>query len=357
VEPDLSNRCKDLEHEIRRRSWYLPGPMQTIAPAPLSGVREHLASASATLVAHLIIGGRLYALIVTARRQEVRDLGPAEPAIETHRRLRSDLDMLALDTLPEALRATIRAASRTALRRLDELLWQPLQDAVADGPLLLAPSAGLVTTPWPLIPTLRGRTVTVVASVTGWLAHRGQTPPENPMVALAAGPEVDRAADELRLLRRVWSLPPTKELSTTAEVRAAAINADILHVAAHGTHEADNPLFSHLHLADGPLFGYELEQLPRLPAHVVLSACELGLAGARAGDETLGMTVALLHGGARSVIAGVAQVSDRVACRIAPAHHKALRRRLSPAAALAGAIAMLDREDDPPPLVCFGAGW
>jgi hypothetical protein len=288
----------------------------------------------------------------------LRDVGDAAPALEAQRRLRHDLDALALDTLPEPIRATVRAASRSALARLDRLLWDPLRDVVTGGPLLLAPSARLSTIPWTLIPSIRDRAVAVVPSVTAWLAARGGPGlPSSPAVALAAGPGVARARDELKLVADVWSLPDPDGISTTAAVRDAAGRADVLHVAAHGTHEPDNPLFSHLDLADGPLFGYDLERLPRLPGHVMLSACELGLAGARPGDETLGMTVAMLHSGARSVVAGVAMISDATACRVAPAHHAGLRRHLPPAAALAGAIATLDPEDDPPPLVCFGAGW
>jgi len=52
---------------------------------------------------------------------------------------------------------------------------------------------------------------------------------------------------------------------------------------------------------------HDLQQLRRPPHRVVLSACELGLARPRPGEETLGMTAALLHGGAGSVVAGVAR--------------------------------------------------
>jgi CHAT domain-containing protein len=186
--------------------------------------------------------------------------------------------------------------------------------------------------------------------------------PPDPDVAVAAGPRVTRAADEVGLVAGEWSsAAPTVlagDLASAAAVRQAAASADVLHVAAHGVHEPDNPLFSHLELADGPLFGHELDRLPRLPAHVVLSACELGLAGTRPGDETLGMTAALLHGGAGSVVAGVARIADEVACQVGPAHHARLRAGMSPAAALASAIsAATDAESDPAPLVCFGAGW
>jgi tetratricopeptide (TPR) repeat protein len=357
ADPRLKTRCTQLEQLVRQQSWYLPGPAYTVAPAPLSRLRERLAAASATFVAHLTAGDRLHALTVTRGRHTLSDLGAAEPVLELRRRVRRDLDLLALDTLPPAVRDTARASCRANLRRLDAALWGPLRGLMADGPVLLAPSAQLAAAPWTLMPSLRARPVSVVASVTAWLAaHDRPAMPERPDVAFAVGPGLARADDEVRLLAGVWSLPASAA-RTAADVRRAAARVDILHVAAHGAHEPDSPLFSHLDLGDGPLFGYEFERLARLPSHVVLSACELGLAGARPGDETLGMTVAILHSGARSVVAGVALVSDAVACRVAQAHHTGLRRRLSPAAALAAAIGGLDPDDDAPPLVCFGAGW
>ena len=131
--------------------------------------------------------------------------------------------------------------------------------------------------------------------------------------------------------------------------------ASVLHVAAHGRHEPDNPLFSSLLLHDGWLFGHDLDQVRELPEHVVLSACETGMASIRPGDEALGMTSALLHGGTRAVVASVARVGDEVAEQVAVRHHEGLRAGLTPAAALTAAVA--DVEDGSvAPLVCFGAG-
>jgi tetratricopeptide (TPR) repeat protein len=356
VDPALRTRSTRLEQRIRQRSWYAPGPGTTVAPATLARLRERLAAAGGGFVAHLLSGDRLFALVVTGRRQAVRELGPAAPALEAHRRLRHDLDALALDHLPDQLRAGVRAASRSALWRLDALLWQPIRDLAGEGPLLLAPAAVLSAVPWPLLPALRGRPVAVVASVTGWL-HRRAALPATPAVAFATGPGVPRAADEVRLAAKPWSAAAPAAEATAAQVREAAATADVLHIAAHGVHEPDNPLFSYLDLADGPLFGHELNRIGRLPGHLVLSACELGLAGTRPGDETLGMTAALLHGGASSVVAGVARIADRVAYQVAPSYHAALCQGQAPAAALAAAIGPLDPETEPAPLVCFGAGW
>ncbi|HEY0637500.1 MAG TPA: CHAT domain-containing protein, partial [Pseudonocardiaceae bacterium] len=148
----------------------------------------------------------------------------------------------------------------------------------------------------------------------------------------------------------------TGAAATGGAVLAAAARARLLHVAAHGVHDADNPLFSSLQLADGPLFGYDLPRAAALPSHVVLSACDLGLAEVRPGDEALGMTSALLHGGVASVVAGVARVGDEVAATAMVAYHHELAAGHTPAVALAAALAGLD-PDHPAPLVTFGAGW
>lgn len=354
----LKQHCIRLEQHVRQRSWYAPGPMTTVAPAPLSRLRDRLRQTSASFVAHIMSDDRVYALAVNARRQTLVDLGPAAAILETQRRLRRDLDLLAFDNLPKAVRDTVRAAKRTALLRIDDALWRPLHGLMTDGPLLLAPSVQLTAVPWPLMPSLNGRPVAVVPSVTAWLAAQARPSlPADPAVAFAIGPNLLRANDEIRMVADAWSREAAQAVATTAEFRDATEKADILHIAAHGTHEPDNPLFSHLQLDDGPLFGYEFQRLSRLPNHVMLSACELGLADARPTDETLGMTVAILHSGARSVVSAVALVSDTVACRVAQAHHAGLRRGQPPAAALADAINDFDDDEDPPPMVCFGAGW
>src|SRR6201999_2422446 len=101
----------------------------------------------------------------------------------------------------------------------------------------------------------------------------------------------------------------------------AMSQATLAHVAAHGVHQTENPLFSSVRLADGPLFAHELDQSTRTPEHVVLSACELGLATVRPGDEALGLTSVLLHLGTRSVVAGVARVGDEIAEQTMAGYH------------------------------------
>jgi len=90
----------------------------------------------------------------------------------------------------------------------------------------------------------------------------------------ARRPDLARGIAEIETLGRVWPAGRvrTSPTATRAELRRALSDAGIVHVAAHGRHQTENPLFSSIRLADGPLFAYELD---RAAPHVILSACEL----------------------------------------------------------------------------------
>jgi CHAT domain-containing protein len=113
-------------------------------------------------------------------------------------------------------------------------------------------------------------------------------------------------------------------------------------------------LFSSIRLADGPVVGYDLDRVPVPPQQAVLSACDLGQATYRPGDEALGLTRALLHSGTSTVISGVAKVSDDAAADLMADYHHRLAAGSAPAYALADA---LTAAEEPQPFLCFGAGW
>jgi CHAT domain-containing protein len=143
--------------------------------------------------------------------------------------------------------------------------------------------------------------------------------------------------------------------AATGETFLSAINgAQLVHVAAHGRHERESPLFSSISLVDGPVVGYDLDRIARPPQQVVLSACELGQATVRPGDEALGLTRALLHSGTSTIISGVAKVSDEGAAELMVDYHRRLAAGSAPAYALADA---LQAAPEPMPFACFGAGW
>ncbi|MEP6667030.1 MAG: CHAT domain-containing protein, partial [Nocardioidaceae bacterium] len=270
--------------------------------------------------------------------------------------MHADLDMAATHLSPQ-LRATVHSALGGRLAVLAEHLVAPIAHDLADKPLVVVPSGALAGVPWTLLPGLTGRPLTVPRSASSWLRARDHH------IALrsagfVAGPRVRRAAEEVDRAAKAWDvatvLPEGQAKATTVGHLAASV--DVFHVAAHGRHSADNPLFSGLELSDGPWFGYDIDQLSAIPSTVILSACELGRSSVRWGEETIGMTVAWLHAGVRSVIASPASVDDDVACAVLAATHHYLAAGDSPSHALASAMSEV-RGAVPAPFVCFGSGW
>ncbi|MET9228542.1 CHAT domain-containing protein [Lentzea sp. NPDC003310] len=123
-------------------------------------------------------------------------------------------------------------------------------------------------------------------------------------------------------------------VTPTVEATLRALEgAGVVHIAAHGHVHPVNPLFSHLDLRDGPLYGYDIARIQNPPDVVVLSACESGLARA------------FLDAGTRAVIASTLAVPDaRVAAAMQEVH-----RRIDHPVEAARAVAHLG-------FSCYGTG-
>jgi CHAT domain-containing protein len=262
---------------------------------------------------------------------------------------------MAAAELPGMFADAIRSELRSRLRRLDDLLLAPLAHGVGDRELVLTPSGVLATVPWTILPTDRGRPVTVAQSATSWLS-RTSSPLRSATAGFVAGPRVAQAEAETEAAASAW--PGATVLHGTeaaaASVSELACSVDVLHVSAHGRHSSENPLFSGFELADGPWFGYDIDQLTSVPDVVLLSACEVGRSTLRGGEELIGMTAAWLHAGARCVIASAAAINDVVAHDVLVAVHRDLASGGAPAAALASAVSAVDPDGPPAPLICFG---
>jgi len=343
----LLRRRRELERAVAGRRWALAG-----AGAPRQIARPDAARAElgdAVMIMYVEVGGMLHAVRVDAGRSRLHTLGDANAVAELIRRSRADLDVLTQSQLPAALRDAVRAATRRGLAALDAALLAPLR---VDGRRLVIVSTGVLgQVAWGMLPSLRGVPVVVAPSASAWLAA-ASVPASRRRFAAAvfAGPDLARAPHEAKAIVDVWGERARLAEPTGAGLTRAVSRATLLHVAAHGAHQTENPLFSTLRLADGPLFAYELDRTGRVPEHVVLSACELGLATVRPGDEALGLTSVLLHLGTRSVVAGVGRVGDEACEAAMVAYHGLLAAGADTAAALAEVTAA-----EPLPLVCFGA--
>ncbi|TWP47501.1 CHAT domain-containing protein [Lentzea tibetensis] len=309
---------------------------------PPSVAELGVALGAGALVEYVDHAGSLLAVTVSSGRCRLHRLGSVAEVAERVEAAHFGLRRLAagfgdLARMREVVRETGAA--------LDALLITPLG---LDGPLVVVPTGVLHPAPWGLLPSLRGRAVRVAPSAAGWL-HARSRDARGGGVVLVAGPGLPGAAAEVDALGDAYpgGVVLTGEQATGKAVLHAVDGAGIAHIAAHGDLRTDNPLFSSLRLADGPLTVYDLERLARPPELVVLSACQSGRTAVRAGDELMGLSSALLALGTRTVIAAVTPVPDAETARFVGDLHAHLRAGSSPAEALAEAAE--------PRFICLGA--
>jgi tetratricopeptide (TPR) repeat protein len=346
-------RETELRQRVRERAWQHRGSGEVADPVGLTELQAALDPETA-LVAYVVTADVLVALVVTDADAIWVDLGARSTLDDLVGGLLPDLDVAAAD-LAQPMAGAVRAALAARLDELAALLVAPVLDAVGDRRVVLTPSGVLAGMPWTLLPGYVGRPVTVAQSATSWLARR-TTPLRTRTAGFVAGPRVMRAEDEVNAAVKEW---PAARVLTGASATAAAVSelaeqVDVLHVAAHGRHSAENPLFSGLMLADGSWFGYDIDRLRSVPDVVLLSACEVGRSTVRWGEELIGMSAAWLHAGARCVIASAAAVNDAAAYDVLVAVHQQLAAGVDPATALAEAVPAVTTGTAPVPLVCFG---
>jgi hypothetical protein len=352
-------RREELQERIRQQSWYGEGGGEVGEPASYDDLRGALGRHDAALVAHIALDGQLTALVLTDRDAAVVPLADTATARSLLDRVAVDLD-LAASRSTGPMGAALLASLRADLAEAADVLVTRLLGHLGDRRVVLTPSALLAGTPWTLLPGLVGRPVVVPPSATRWLALVGACPTGEARVGLVAGPGLPRAEEEVTRAATQWSGAElvVGEKATAAQVAALAERVDVLHIAGHGHHAEENPLFSSIDLADGPWFGYDVDILARTPDVVVLSACELGRASVRSAEETVGMTAAWLHAGARTALSSPALVADDVATDALAHWHRLVTAGSAPADALAEVgAAVASREQAPLPFLCFGAGW
>jgi hypothetical protein len=325
-----------------------------LRPARLGQIEAELGRTGSALVCYFDVGGRLHAAVFAGSRSRIVAIGDSLTVSETARRVRADLDVLANGYLPSAILGAVGTTLSRSLDKLADTLLAPL--AVPDDRLVIVPTGALAALPWMCLAPLQDRPVVVAPSATAWLAASSSEGRGGNSVVAMAGPDLARSEEEVVAIGKLW---PRAKVFAGADSRrdqlvSALSSATLVHVAAHGQHQAENPLFSSVRLADGHLFAYELDHTTRAAEHVVLSACELGQATIRAGDESLGLTSVLLRLGTRSVISGVARVHDDVAAEVMTGYHAALAAGVDSAQALASACA---ESKTPAPFVCFGSTW
>ncbi len=327
------------EGRLRRASWTRTDRAPGSARVGVTELQDGLGRR--VLAEYAEIDGELVAVVVSARKVGIVQLGPAQPVTRTVDVLTFALRRLTAPS-PATRVDTILATAHEALRRLREILVVPL-GVSPDVELVVAPIAGLQRIPWP---SLHAGPVSVTPSASIWAVTAAARERSAPVV-LVAGPDLSGSTAEVR---QISALHPGARIfrapAISASVLVAMDGAGLVHLSCHGHLRADSPTFSSLQMDDGPLTLHEILSGGRsAPDRVVLAACESGADASYPGDEPLGFVAALLAGGSRGVVASSILVPDRAAVPLMVDLHRHLVEGRSLAEALCLARAAVDQAD------------
>lgn len=362
-------RVRELRDRVRDRQWSSTGAGGSRERLGLLDARARLDDDTAIL-AYVYTSTDVLCVVVTSSGATIVELSwpRIQAALDG---LRADLEVAAL-THGGPMASVVARSLDDRLRLLDDALLAPARNAAAGARRLTLTVPGILAgIPWGMLPGMAKTPFTLATSVSRWLGdadygasmHRtvpqhasaDTASPRTATAGFATGPRVARADEEVRRGAAAWNGASvlTGEEARVSEVTQLATRVDVLHIAAHGRHAVDNPLFSGFELADGTLFGYDVDLIPHAPDTVILSACELGRSSVRWGEEALGMTRVWLHAGTRCVIAAPVVVADDVACELLGAVHTELAKGVAPAVALAAASESTGLQA---PFQCHGSG-
>jgi CHAT domain-containing protein len=123
-------------------------------------------------------------------------------------------------------------------------------------------------------------------------------------------------AEAGQVARRLAGLSLLEEEATREGLEAQARDAQVIHLATHGEFRPDAPLFSTLHLADGPLTATDVFNLEFDASLVTLSACQSGASAVGGGDELVGFSRAFLYAGAASLLMSLWRVDDQATAHL-----------------------------------------
>jgi Tfp pilus assembly protein PilF len=342
---ELDHRRRRLEADVDRRARAV-GAADADRAGGLDVDELVAALGDRTLVEFVVHDGQVHPVAVDRRGVRMRPPAPLARVVREVRALRMAASRLARPRPGGAMGDAAAASARI----LDELL---LDGTTLGDEVVLVPTGALHAVPWPLLPSIGDRVSTVAPSARLWL----QTPaPRRRRRALVVAHGVPGGGVEAEAVAACY--PEAEVLdgdaATTSAVLDALAGVDVAHLAVHATFRADNPLYSSLQLADGPLLVHDLDRLRRTPPVVVLSACGAGQASVEAGDELLGLAATFLRSGTTSLVASTLPVADELAPPLMAAFHQALRTA-RPAVALRQAGTDAPRHAGAA-FTCFGRG-
>ena len=314
-----------LEGIVRASALRVHGAAGTSrAPFSPDGLLDELGPAH--LIELVDVDGDLYVLTCGSGRIRQFAAGQASDAVKA-----ADFARFALRRLARSRPGDDPASALAVLDKagpaLERALLGPAVRHLGDGPVIIVPTGKLHPIPWPLLPALKDRVISVAPSASAWMRARQAPEPGHRHVTLARGPGLATDGAEVPLVARLYEdVTVLEEGAATADkVLSALDGAWLAHIAAHGIFRADSPLFSSLRMHDGPLTVYDFERLDRAPYRLVLSSCDSGGLVPAGANELLGLVSSLLPLGTAGILAAIVPLNDQAVVPLMVDLHRYLR--------------------------------
>jgi tetratricopeptide (TPR) repeat protein len=321
----LQREQQRLEKAVRASSLRSQGTTRSgQVPFSTADLLDRLGPAQ--LIEIVDIDGGLYVLTCGAGRVRQFAAGRVSDAVRAADFARFALRRLARSR-PEDDPGSALSVLAAAGPRLQQALLGPAIRHLGDGPIVIVPTGTLHPIPWALLPALGDRVVSVAPSAGAWMRADAAPAPQQRHVTLARGPGLASEGAEVPLIAPLYDdVAVLADSEATAEKVLYALDGAWLgHIAAHGSFRAESPLFSSLHMYDGPLTVYDFEQLHRAPYRLVLSSCDSGVLAPTGANELLGLVSSLLPLGTAGIIAAIVPLNDRAVVPIMVDLHHHLR--------------------------------
>ncbi|HEX6527686.1 MAG TPA: CHAT domain-containing protein [Streptosporangiaceae bacterium] len=327
----LQREQRRLENTVRASALRSPGSTQSAWASGVAGGAFAPAElldelGAARLIEIIEVDGDLHVLACGGGKVRQFAAGRAADAIRAADFARFALRRIARSRPAKDLDSALSILAATG-PRLEQALLGPAVRHLGDGPVVIVPPGRLHAIPWGILPALRDRVVSVAPSAAAWMRAHIAPEPQRRNVTLARGPGLASGGAEVPAVAGLYDdVTVLADAEATAEkVLYALDGAWLAHVAAHGVFRADSPLFSSLHMHDGPLTVYDFEQLRQAPYRLILSSCDSGVLAPTGADELLGLVSTLLPLGTAGIIAATLPLNDHAAVPVMVGLHRHLR--------------------------------
>lgn len=174
----------------------------------------------------------------------------------------------------------------------------------------LAPDLVGLRLPWPLLMENHEVVLSLTAAPPPQLSDLRFSAKSKMALLYHAPAHLPHIHDEVEFLKKCF--PQCTVISSVDEFWKSCANQsfDIVHVAAHGQLEPQNPMMSHIELQGGPLFAAEIARSGMRCEFASLSVCESGALRQGSPTEPQGIARGFLACGAKSVAASLWTIED-----------------------------------------------